>query len=51
MISSKLNKSQTYFSLNTQVYQFEGKYPQHMVPEPWIIYNEIYGIKRGLFFM
>ncbi|XP_054155253.1 cytochrome P450 315a1, mitochondrial-like [Oppia nitens] len=38
-------------ALMQKVYQFEGKYPQHMVPEPWIIYNEINGIKRGLFFM
>ena len=34
-----------------QVYKHEGKYPQHMVPEPWIIYNQNKGIKRGLFFM
>ncbi|XP_023243581.1 cytochrome P450 315a1, mitochondrial-like [Centruroides sculpturatus] len=34
-----------------QVYSNEGKYPKHMVPEPWIIYNEMYGKQRGLFFM
>ncbi|XP_013794786.1 cytochrome P450 315a1, mitochondrial-like [Limulus polyphemus] len=34
-----------------RVYQNEGRYPLHMVPEPWIIYNEIKGIQRGLFFM
>ncbi|XP_022667995.1 cytochrome P450 315a1, mitochondrial-like isoform X1 [Varroa destructor] len=34
-----------------QVYANEGKYPQHMVPEAWTIYNEKKGIKRGLFFM
>lgn len=34
-----------------KVYQFEGKFPQHMVPEPWIIYNEVNGVQRGLFFM
>ena len=34
-----------------KVYKFEGKYPQHMVPEPWIIFNEIKGVQRGLFFM
>lgn len=36
---------------SAQVYKFEGKYPQHMVPEPWIIYNQSKGIQRGLFFM
>lgn len=34
-----------------QVYANEGKYPQHMVPEAWTIYNQKNGIKRGLFFM
>ncbi|XP_017490487.1 PREDICTED: cytochrome P450 315a1, mitochondrial-like, partial [Rhagoletis zephyria] len=34
-----------------KVYKYEGKYPQHMVPEPWIIYNQSKGIQRGLFFM
>ncbi|XP_076344521.1 cytochrome P450 315a1, mitochondrial-like isoform X3 [Tachypleus tridentatus] len=34
-----------------QIYQNEGRYPMHMVPEPWTLYNEITGIERGLFFM
>lgn len=34
-----------------QVYANEGKYPMHMVPEAWLIYNEVKGIQRGLFFM
>lgn len=34
-----------------KVYQNEGKYPNHFVPEAWTIYNEVKGIKRGLFFM
>ncbi|XP_013775772.1 cytochrome P450 315a1, mitochondrial-like [Limulus polyphemus] len=34
-----------------RVYQNEGRYPMHLVPEPWLIYNEINGIRRGLFFM
>ncbi|XP_076334685.1 cytochrome P450 315a1, mitochondrial-like [Tachypleus tridentatus] len=33
------------------VYQNEGRYPMHLVPEPWLIYNETKGIQRGLFFM
>ncbi|KFM70608.1 Cytochrome P450 315a1, mitochondrial, partial [Stegodyphus mimosarum] len=34
-----------------RVYYSEGRYPVHMVPEAWLIYNELKGIKRGLFFM
>ena len=34
-----------------QVYQNEGKYPKHLVPEAWLIFNQVKGIKRGLFFM
>lgn len=37
--------------LMQKVYQNEGKFPQHMVPDPWTIYNEKHGIQRGLFFM
>ncbi|XP_013197398.2 cytochrome P450 315a1, mitochondrial [Amyelois transitella] len=29
----------------------EGKYPLHILPEPWILYEKLYGSKRGLFFM
>ncbi|KAJ0176555.1 hypothetical protein K1T71_007734 [Dendrolimus kikuchii] len=29
----------------------EGKYPTHILPEPWILYENLYGSKRGLFFM
>lgn len=34
-----------------QVYNNEGRYPQHMVPEAWTIYNQKKNLKRGLFFM
>ncbi|KAI1293694.1 Mitochondrial cytochrome P450 -like protein [Halotydeus destructor] len=34
-----------------KVYQSEGKYPVHMVPEPWTLYNQKHNIQRGLFFM
>lgn len=37
--------------LASTVYLNEGRYPQHMVPEPWLIYNQMRGIQRGLFFM
>ncbi|XP_041979107.1 cytochrome P450 315a1, mitochondrial [Aricia agestis] len=29
----------------------EGKYPQHILPEPWVLYGKLYGTQRGLFFM
>lgn len=29
----------------------EGKYPMHILPRPWILYEELYGSKRGLLFM
>lgn len=29
----------------------EGKYPTHLLPDPWILYGKLYGNKRGLFFM
>lgn len=29
----------------------EGKYPMHILPEPWVLYEKLYGSKRGLFFM
>ncbi|KRT79716.1 cytochrome P450 [Oryctes borbonicus] len=33
------------------VFKHEGKYPVHILPEPWIVYNKIHGCSRGLFFM
>ncbi|XP_045447893.1 cytochrome P450 315a1, mitochondrial [Melitaea cinxia] len=29
----------------------EGKYPIHLLPEPWTVYEKIHGSHRGLFFM
>ncbi|CAH2096099.1 unnamed protein product [Euphydryas editha] len=29
----------------------EGKYPIHLLPDPWTLYEKIYGSQRGLFFM
>ena len=34
-----------------RVFSLEGKYPKHLLPAPWVVYNKIYGCKRGLFFM
>jgi len=33
------------------VFRREGKYPKHLLPAPWVVYNKMYGCKRGLFFM
>ncbi|XP_017468612.1 PREDICTED: cytochrome P450 315a1, mitochondrial [Rhagoletis zephyria] len=33
------------------VFQYEGQYPRHPLPESWIIYNKQYNCQRGLFFM
>lgn len=29
----------------------EGKFPQHILPEAWLLYNDTYGQQRGLYFM
>ncbi|XP_049873126.1 cytochrome P450 315a1, mitochondrial [Pectinophora gossypiella] len=29
----------------------EGKYPAHILPDPWLLYEKLYGSKRGLLFM
>lgn len=34
-----------------RVFNLEGKYPKHLLPDPWVLYNKIHGCKRGLFFM
>ncbi|KAJ8960832.1 hypothetical protein NQ318_020128 [Aromia moschata] len=33
------------------VFAQEGKYPLHIKPEPWLVYNEKHNYTRGLFFM
>lgn len=33
------------------VFSQEGKYPVHVLPEPWIVYNKTHKNSRGLFFM
>lgn len=33
------------------VFAQEGKYPRHVLPEAWRLYNRTYGCARGLFFM
>jgi ecdysteroid 2-hydroxylase len=34
-----------------RVFNLEGKYPKHLLPAPWVVYNKMYVCKRGLFFM
>lgn len=34
-----------------EVFSQEDTSPTHLIPEPWIIYNEINNVKRGLFFL
>ncbi|KDR16797.1 cytochrome P450 315a1, mitochondrial [Zootermopsis nevadensis] len=34
-----------------RVFSLEGKCPRHLQPDPWVLYNKMYGCKRGLFFM
>ncbi|ERL87956.1 hypothetical protein D910_05344 [Dendroctonus ponderosae] len=33
------------------VFAKEGKYPQHLLPEAWTVYNQLHNASRGLFFM
>ncbi|XP_038209628.1 cytochrome P450 315a1, mitochondrial [Zerene cesonia] len=37
--------------IKTVFINLEGKYPMHILPEPWILYEKLYGKKRGLLFM
>ncbi|CAB3220715.1 unnamed protein product [Arctia plantaginis] len=37
--------------IRTLLLNLEGKYPAHILPEPWVLYENLYGSKRGLFFM
>lgn len=40
-----------FFMFFTHLFLFLGKYPIHIKPESWLIYNEKHGCSRGLFFM
>ncbi|CAG9561825.1 unnamed protein product [Danaus chrysippus] len=37
--------------IRTLFMNLEGKYPIHILPEPWVLYEKVYGAQRGLFFM
>lgn len=34
-----------------QVFAQEDSTPGHFLPEPWLLYNQIYRVQRGLFFL
>lgn len=34
-----------------KVFAAEGKYPVHLLPEAWVLYNKLNRSERGLFFM
>lgn len=34
-----------------EVFGAEGQYPQHFIPEAWLLYNQDRQARRGLFFM
>ena len=38
-------------SLIKEVFSQEDANPKHLIPEPWLIYNEIKKVQRGLFFL
>lgn len=33
------------------IFNQEGKYPKHILPEAWTLYNRMYNCERGIFFM
>uniref|UniRef100_A0A1I8N6Z5 Cytochrome P450 n=1 Tax=Musca domestica TaxID=7370 RepID=A0A1I8N6Z5_MUSDO len=37
--------------LMRSVFQHEGSYPRHPLPDAWILYNQEHNCQRGLFFM
>ncbi|CAK1551155.1 unnamed protein product [Leptosia nina] len=37
--------------IRTLFISLEGKYPSHILPDPWLLYEKLYGQKRGLLFM
>lgn len=39
------------FFMKSLFINMEGKYPMHILPEPWVLYEKMYGSQRGLFFM
>lgn len=34
-----------------KVFSVEGKFPVHLLPDSWVLYNKIFQSDRGLFFM
>jgi len=60
-IKSKVSKSldllhtRIYYQISLricrQLLQKEGPFPKHAVPQSWIVYNRLFDVKRGLFFL
>lgn len=38
-------------SMIREIFANEGKYPKHVLPESWLVYNKLYSNQRGLYFM
>lgn len=34
-----------------KIFANEGKYPKHVLPESWLLYNRVKNYKRGIYFM
>ncbi|XP_035723788.1 cytochrome P450 315a1, mitochondrial-like isoform X1 [Vespa mandarinia] len=34
-----------------RIFRLEGPMPKHFLPEPWVLYNELRSLQRGLLFM
>ncbi|KAK2581866.1 hypothetical protein KPH14_002329 [Odynerus spinipes] len=34
-----------------RIFRIEGQTPKHFLPEPWVLYNEMRALRRGLLFM
>ncbi|XP_058826899.1 cytochrome P450 315a1, mitochondrial isoform X2 [Topomyia yanbarensis] len=55
MFKVKLSKVDAVFINNPEmmrtVFDYEGKYPKHPLPETWRYFNRKHNCKRGLFFM
>jgi hypothetical protein len=33
------------------IFAHEGKYPLHIIPPPWLYFNQKFNVERGLLFM
>ena len=40
-----------FFRMAEKILRSEPKYPMHVVPQCWQIFNQNFNVKRGLFFL